>query len=383
MPWLVPHHAKPRHRPRAPAPRGRLMPAVPPESVLPPGATLKPRAPLVRPMQPAPVGVQVIRGDTVESWHRVHAVVVDGAGNVVHAVGDPDLVTYLRSAAKPFQTVPLLTTGAADAFGLTDRELAVACGSHHGEPRHVEVVQGMFAKAGLSPDLLLCGTHAPRSKAAKAALAGGKATPCHHNCSGKHAGMMMLQKHLGGDPARYLDVDSPAQRAIHASLVEVAGVPLGALGIGTDGCSAPNFALPLRAAALLFARLAMPQGVPDATAHALRRLARAMAAHPEMVGGEESLDTDLMNAGEDRLVSKAGAEGCEGVGDLASGMGLFLKVEDGAARAVAPATLEALRQLGWLEARAFEVLGDWWMPTLTNWSGRAVGRVKPVLDFGN
>jgi L-asparaginase II len=245
----------------------------------------------------------------------------------------------------------------------------------------VAVAQRMLDRAGIPASLLQCGTHAPRSKAAKAALAGARSTPLHHNCSGKHAGMMLLQKHLGGDPARYIDPTSPAQQAIRRAVSEVSGVPEADIRWGTDGCSAPNFALPLRSTATMFARLAMPQGVSSETHKALERLRDAMTRHPEMVGGEESFDTDLMGASEDRLVAKAGAEGLEGVGDLASGLGLVVKVEDGATRGVAPAAVEALRQLAWLEGRAFEVLGDWWMPTLTNWSGRTVGRLKPVLDL--
>lgn len=329
---------------------------------------------------PSPAArVEIIRGDVVESVHRVHAVVVDGMGNLVRSVGDPDLVTFMRSAAKPFQALPLVATGAADAFGLTEQELALCCGSHNGEPMHVEAATRMFEKAGLPPSLLVCGTHAPRSKRAKEALAGGRATPLHHNCSAKHVGMMVLAKHLGADPADYWKPDSPAQRAILDAVREVSGHD--AIKLGTDGCSVPTFALPIRSVALMFARLALPQGVSPATAKALERLRDAMARHPEMVGGTESLDTDLMGASEDRLVAKIGAEGSEGVGDRASGMGLYLKVEDGAGRAVGPATIEALRQLAWLEGRAFEVLGDWWMPTLTNWSGRVVGRVKPVLTL--
>jgi L-asparaginase II len=327
----------------------------------------------------APVGVEVTRGGTVESVHRVHVAVVDGAGNLVTHAGDPGFVTFLRSAAKPFQAVPLVASGAADAFGLTDAELALCCGSHGGEPMHVRTVEGIFAKAGISPDLLKCGTHPLWSKAAKDALAGGKPTPKNHNCSGKHAGMMVLQKHLGADPADYLDPQSPAQKLILQAVATCAGIPASEVRVGTDGCSVPNFAVPLAAGARMFARLAMPTGLPDAETTALARLSRAMAAHPEMVGGSERFDTALMGAGEDRLVSKAGAEGVQGVGDLATGMGLLLKVEDGTSRAVAPATVEALRQLAWLEGRAFEVLGDWWRPAITNWSGKLVGETRPVL----
>ena len=327
------------------------------------------------------MAVQVIRGQTVESAHRVHAVVVDGAGGVVHEAGDASFVTYLRSAAKPFQALALVTSGAADAFGLTDAELALACGSHSGEPRHVEVATRMLERGGLPASLLQCGTHAPRSKLAKEALGGGRTTPIHHNCSGKHAGMMLLQRHLGADPANYWKPDAPCQRLILEAVREVSGYA--DVQVGTDGCSVPNFAMPMRHAAMLFARLAMPQGLAPATAKALERVRDAMVRHPELVGGGESFDTDLMHASEDRLVAKAGAEGCEGVGDLRTGMGLFLKVEDGAARAVAPATVEALRQLAWLEGRAFEVLGEWWMPPLKNWAQRDVGRLKPVLRLAH
>lgn len=327
-----------------------------------------------------PIGVEFRRGDVVESVHRVHVAVVDGAGNLVASAGDPDFVTYMRSSAKPFQALPLVTSGAADRYGLTERELALACASHAGEPRHVEAARSILAKAGLDASLLRCGTHAPRNKAAKDALAGAKPTPLHHNCSGKHAGLLALQKHLGGEPAAYLDPQGPAQQAVRAAVSQATGVPLLEIPLATDGCSAPNFAVPLRASARAFANLAMPSSsLPKETQDALRRLALAMARHPEMVGGEGSFDTELMGAGEDRVVTKAGAEGVQGVADLATGMGLFLKVEDGHARAVGPATVEALRQLGWLEPRAFEVLGGWWMPRLTNHAGLPVGEARPTL----
>jgi L-asparaginase II len=323
---------------------------------------------------PIPARVEFSRGGSPESAHRAHVVVADGAGNVTHAAGDPDLLVFLRSAAKPFQSLALVTSGAADAFAFAPHELALACGSHVGEPRHVAAASAMLARAGLDERALLCGTHEPRS-------ADARETPLCHNCSGKHAGMLLLQLHLGGEAARYLEPDAPAQRAIAAAFVEVAGTSDVRWAI--DGCGAPTPAVPLRVAATMFARLAMPQGVSKETADALGRVQRAMAFHPEMVGGEGSFDTDLMGASEDRLVAKAGAEGVQGVGDLASGLGLALKVEDGAKRAVAPATVEALRQLAWLEGRAFEVLGDWWRPVVRNHAGRVVGEGKPVLDLGH
>jgi L-asparaginase II len=310
-----------------------------------------------------PARVLAYRGALVESSHAVHVVVADGRGNVVRAAGDADLPVFLRSAAKPFQAIALVASGAADRFGLTDAQLALACGSHFGEPAHVAAARDMLARAGLDERALRCGAHPPRSK-------GATETPVCHNCSGKHAGFLLLQTHLGGDSASYLDPASPAQVAVRRAFEEVAGVEA---TWAIDGCGAPTPAVPLRTFATMFARLAMPQD------KALARLAQAMARHPEMVGGTGSFDTDLMGASDDRLVSKTGAEGAQGVGDLASGMGLALKVEDGAQRAVAPATVEALRQLAWLEGRAFEVLGDWWRPPVRSWAGSVVGRIEPAL----
>lgn len=318
-------------------------------------------------------GVEVRRGDVVESAHRVHVAVTDARGDVVRSVGDASLVSFLRSSAKPLQAVPLVAGGAADRHGLTAAELAVVCASHAGEPRHVDAVRRVLARVGLDDASLRCGSHAPRSPDARA-------TPIHHNCSGNHAGLILLQHHLGGDVADYWRPDAAAQRAVVAAVAEIAGE---APRVGVDGCGIPAFALPLRAAARAFARLALPQGVSKETADALARIRDAMTSHPEMVGGAGSFDTALMNASEDRLVSKSGAEGYQCVGDLATGMGLALKVEDGdpIKRAVPAATIEILRQLGWLEPRAFEVLGDWWRPPVTNFRGDVVGEVRPVLEL--
>lgn len=318
-----------------------------------------------------PGRVLAYRGDAVESSHRVHVVVADGAGNVLRAAGDPEFPTFLRSGAKPFQALALVTSGVADRLGATDVDLALVCGSHLGEPRHERAARSMLERAGLDAGALRCGAHPPRSP-------GAEESPLFHNCSGKHAGMLLLQVGLGGAPESYLNPASPAQRAIRERVEEVAG---STLGWATDGCSAPTPSAPLRIVARMFARLAIPQGVSKDTADALRCLARAMGRYPEMVSGEGGFDTDLIGASEDRLVSKAGAEGFQGVSDLASGMGLALKVEDGAQRAVAPATIEALRQLGWLEGRAFEVLGDAWRPTVRNGRGLAVGRIEPRIDL--
>jgi len=322
--------------------------------------------------QPGVAGIEVLRGGVVESVHRVHVVVADGAGNVVSSVGDPSLVAFLRSSAKPFQAISLITSGAADRFDLTLSELALACGSHKGEPRHAEAAARMLARVGLGEAALQCGAHAQRSL-------GSRESPMYNNCSGKHAGMILVQAHLGGDPAKYLEADAPVQRLVREEFAEVGGMT--DVRWAVDGCGAPTPACELRVAARMFARLALPTGLSKPTTDALQRLAKAMAAHPEMVSGAGGFDTDLMGASEERLLAKGGAEGYQAVSDLDSGMGLVLKVEDGdvARRATASATLEALRQLSWLDARAFEVLGDWWRPPVRNLAGKTVGEVRPVL----
>lgn len=314
------------------------------------------------------IGVEVHRGGTVESAHHVHLAVCDGSGNLVKSFGNPEFVTFLRSSAKPFQAIPLVASGAADAFGLTPQELALACGSHLGEDMHTRAALAMLARVGLDENALRCGTHAPRSP-------GAQVTPICHNCSGKHAGFILLQKHLGGDAADYWKADSLAQLAVREAIEKLAGTTA---KVGTDGCGVPNYAFPLSVSAAMTARFAFaPEGSPMA------RLRRAMTAFPEMVGGSTAFDSDLMGASEDRLFAKGGAEGFQIVGDLHSGMGIALKIEDGdaAKRATASATVDALRQLGWLEGRAFEVLGDWWRPAIENASGRVVGEVKPVLEL--
>lgn len=314
------------------------------------------------------IGVEVHRGGTTESAHHVHLAVCDGSGNLVKSFGNPEFVTFLRSSAKPFQAIPLVTSGAADAFSLTPQELALACGSHTGQEMHTRTALAMLARVGLDANALKCGAHAPRS-------CGALATPICHNCSGKHAAFILLQKHLGGEAADYWKADSLAQVAVRETIEKLAGVPA---KVGTDGCGVPNYAFPLRVSATMTAKFAFaPEGSPMA------RLRRAMTSFPELVEGPGAFDSDLMGASEDRLVAKGGAEGFQLVGDLHSGMGLALKVEDGdaAKRATASATVDALRQLGWLEGRAFEVLGDWWRPAIENHAGRVVGEVKPVLEL--
>lgn len=320
--------------------------------------------------------VEVTRGGRVESEHRGAVAVVDAHGKLIAHAGDVDLVSYLRSSAKPFQLLPLVESGAADRFGFTDTELAVIAGSHSGEPRHVAAVQSILHKIGLSKDALQCGIHVPFNAAAAKALRaeGREPSILHNNCSGKHAGMLAQAIDRGLSTHDYLDPQHPVQVTIRRRLAELGDITFDQIGVGVDGCSAPCFAMPLRAAALAFARLA------EGREGGLRRVARAMLDHPEMVAGEGRIDTDVMRAVPDRLVSKAGAEGYHGLGLIqpdGSAWGIAIKIADGdGKRGGHPVIVEVLRQLAVLDDAALAQLHSYRTWPVTNHRGLEVGEVR-------
>ena len=320
--------------------------------------------------------VEVTRSGRVESEHRGAIAVVDADGKLIAQTGDIHLVSYLRSSAKPFQLLPLVESGGADRFKFTDAELAVMAGSHSGEPRHVAAVQSILSKIGLSEDALQCGVHAPFNVDAARALraAGREPTAVHNNCSGKHSGMLAQAVDRGLSTHDYTDPDHPVQTTIRQRLAELGGITFDEIGIGVDGCSVPCFALPLRAAALAFARLA--QGREDG----LSRVARVMMTYPEMVAGEGRLDTDLMRAVPGRVVSKGGAEGYHGMGVIqpdGTVLGIAIKIGDGDGRRGGhPVVIETLRQLGMLDAEVLVALHSYHTWPITNHRGLEVGEVR-------
>jgi L-asparaginase II len=277
--------------------------------------------------------VKVWRGDTVESLHHGVVVVMDDAGREVARHGDPSLVTYLRSSAKPAQVLPLLASGAAERFGFSDAEIAVMIGSHGGEPFHVEAVRAILERIGVGEEALQCGAHPPYHRPSAQALraAHEEPTAVHNNCSGKHAGMLALAVHLGAPTAGYLDEGHPVQRRILAAVAALAGLAPGDIRTAIDGCSAPNFALSMSAAATMYARLIAPGGLPADLQAAARRVVAAMRRHPEMVAGTDRLCTALMRSASGGLIAKIGAEGFYGLGFERDGRGLgvALKVADG------------------------------------------------------
>jgi L-asparaginase II len=336
-----------------------------------------------------PVIVEVTRGSITESRHCGAIVAVDSDGVVVAGLGDLDLFTSTRSTIKPFQAIPFVTTGAADHFGVSDRELALACASHEGESFHVERVAGMLARAGLDETALRCGAHPPYNAEAARRLE-EEGLPCnqlHNNCSGKHTGMLLTAVYRGLELDEYYKPEHPIQRDIKSVLMSLVGLDSD-IPMAIDGCSAPTYGIPLRALALAFARFANPEGsnLDPLVAAACARIARSMIAHPEMVGGTKRFDSDLLRASRGKLVCKIGAEAVYGVGVLPSeryprGLGVAVKIEDGSFRGIGPAVVETLAQLGVLSEAEVSELAVYHRPAIDNRRGLIVGDVRAVLDL--
>lgn len=323
------------------------------------------------------------RGAEIESTHFGNVAVVDIEGRLIASVGDPNRSTYMRSAAKPFQTMAFIETGAAEALDVTPAELAVIAASHNGEPRHTQAIRGLLARAGLTENVLQNGVHAPLHAPTRSALErGGEApSPVHHNCSGKHCGMVCACVHEGWDLRTYIRPDHPLQRRILVLVAEVSALPLAAIAIAIDGCGVPTFRLSLRAFAHAFARLAEPERLPKEHRQAAESVRTAMVAHPGMVAGEGRFDTRLMEATGARVLSKGGAEACQGVALFDRGWGIAVKIEDGGSRAVAVTVLEVLRQLGEIAEPELDTLGDLARSPVRNYRDEIVGEARPVFEL--
>ncbi len=333
-----------------------------------------------------PVLVEVLRGGRVESAHRGSVAVLDADGAVALALGDIDRPIFPRSANKAIQALPLIESGAADKFGLSEAEIALACSSHMGEAAHVETALSMLKKAGRDVETLECGGHWPSSATAVRQMAarGEKPSALHNNCSGKHGGFICAMCAEGIDPQGYVNPTHTAQSMVREAMESLTGAAHDEAHIGTDGCSIPTYAIPLRALALGFARYGSGVGMGEKRAAAARRIRKAMAAAPFMVSGTDRFDTKISEAFGERMFAKVGAEGvyCGSIPEL--GLGVAIKCDDGSmpaaevmmaaviARFVTDrsdkeeATLEPLRQ-----------------KTLTNWKGLTVGAVRPAGPLGD
>ncbi|HLE92576.1 MAG TPA: asparaginase [Anaerolineales bacterium] len=345
---------------------------------------------------------EVTRGNIVESVHYGSIAVVDANGKLISSYGDPKAVAFLRSSAKPFQVLPFVEHGGMENFGFTPHELALACASHEGSDLHVQTVEEIQKKVGIDEGNLQCGIHMPSDvDAFRSLIVNGKQpTPNRNNCSGKHSAMLAYAKMRGLPLENYLDLEHPIQQDILASFAEMCLLPVKEIGLGTDGCSAPNFAVPLYNAAFAFARLCDPHKLSEVRASACRKITSAMTTYPEMVSGYGEFDCELMKVGAGRVVCKRGAEGYQIIGLLpgalgpdSPGIGIALKVSDGDAsrmsldlahnNRVRPAvTLEVLRQLGALSSKQEQALAAFGPgKSIKNHRGIVTGESRPVFEI--
>lgn len=335
--------------------------------------------------------VEVRRGSITESRHRGHVIALDADERILAQLGSPEMVTYLRSSAKPFQAIPLVASGAADQFGFTEQEIAIACASHNGETIHTETVAGMLKKIGLDQSALKCGAHEPYSAEAARRLRerGEEPTALHNNCSGKHAGMLALALHLNAPIETYDQADNAVQQQIMSCISQFSGVTVEEIAIGIDGCGVPTFGMSVRAMALMYVRLvSTPARFDDATRAACRRIVSAMTKYPEMIGGRaERLDTIVMQAAQGGVVSKVGAEGvytaailpCD---EYKRGLGFAFKIEDGEDRRARPVVvIEAMRQLGVFAGDALEAVKPYASFPILNRRGDTVGEVRAAFQL--
>ncbi|MBK9214399.1 MAG: asparaginase [Chloracidobacterium sp.] len=328
----------------------------------------------------------VIRGDTVESVHTGHLCIVDGEGRTVYELGDPSTITYFRSACKAFQLIPCITSGAVDAFGFSEKEIALAAASHSGEPVHLAVAAHMMQKIGLDESFLRCGSHLPFSEdeTKRMQRAGQEPSQLHNNCSGKHAAMLAFAKHIGASIEDYELPGHRIQKRILRCIADFSEVPEEEIAIGIDGCAAPNFAVPVRSMAKSFINLISPAKFPAPTRAACSRIVAAMIAHPELIGGSERLDTKLMLAAPGRIISKVGADGVWLCGVLPcdrwpKGLGIALKVADGDdVRGRPVIAIELLRQLDILLRNDLTELSP---SPIKNRRGDTVGEVLGVINL--
>ncbi len=350
---------------------------------------------------------ELTRGDIVESIHYGSIAVANHLGELVAWHGNPNVTTYLRSSAKPFQVMPFVENGGPQAYHLTPRELALMCASHSGTDDHVQVARSIQAKTGVKEGDLLCGVHSLSHKPTVDAMAarGEALSSNRHNCSGKHTGMVAFARMLGLpyslEDQPYIDRNHPIQKRILATFAEMCGLTPDQVNIGIDGCSAPNFAVPLRSAALAFARLCQPDLLPEPRRQACLAITQAMTTNPDMIGGPDSFDTRLMQITQGKIVCKGGAEGYQALGLLPGTMGpnspalgIVFKVSDGDLKsrthlpgdqrgAVRPAvTLEILRQLGAITGAELEALAEYG-PTfpLYNFRKLQVGGGRPCFKL--
>jgi L-asparaginase II len=324
--------------------------------------------------------IQIVRNGYVDCVHRGRIAVVDRHGKVIYSAGDIQAMGYLRSIAKPFQAITVIETGAAAHFQLTREELAIASGSHNGTTYHTDIVQRVLAKIGLGADALHCGVLAPLSRRAyeDLLLSGHRPTVLNHNCSGKHTMMLASCVAKGWDIPSYTRIEHPVQQHIYRRVAECADLSPDAVDISPDGCSVPTFGLPLYNVAVMFMQLGV--ATLDAPNSSLGQIGRVMQEYPLTYSGEKRLDSDMTLITQGRLIAKDGAEAIIGVAVPQHGVGIALKVSDGAQRAIVPALLHVMRKLGYISADEYAQLEVKHPPIVTIHTGEQAAIIQTMLE---
>lgn len=341
-------------------------------------------------------GISMQHEQTLESIHYGAIAVADARGKLLAWFADPYALTYMRSSAKPFQAIPFLESGGMAAYQLTQKEIALICSSHSGTDEHVEIARSIQSKANFSEADLLCGTHYPMHVPTTDRLKKNnlKPTPNQHNCSGKHSGMLAFARMRNLPIDDYVDPQHPIQQEILHTFAEFCKLPVQDVKVGADGCTAPNFAIPLFNAALAFARLCDPENgevQPAARVKACQTIVQSMTTNPEMVGGPDRFDTDLMAHFKGRILSKGGAEGYQAIGLMpgvfapgSPAVGIAIKISDGDLnmRACPAVSLEILRQLGIVEPSDLKALAEYGPELdIKNWRKLIVGKTRAAFQL--
>lgn len=326
---------------------------------------------------------KVCRGNTVESVHCGSVAVVNSKGKLIYSFGNPYFVTYLRSSAKPFQVIPLITSGGAKEFGLSQKEIAIISGSHNGQKIHTDTVKSILKKIGLAEKNLQCGVHIAHYYTANNIIppSGKKFTQVNHNCSGKHAGMLGLCVYFGWDIRNYRDPTHPVQKMILKAISEICHYPEKKIGIGIDGCGVPVHAMPLYHMALGFSNLVNYNSEEPKTTRAYELIVDSMKKYPEMVSGEGRLDLSLATASKNNLLAKGGGEALSCSGILSKEWGMAVKIADGGQRAIGPAVIETLKQMGLLSRKQIGRMNKFSHPVIKNFRGDEVGFVKAEFEL--
>jgi L-asparaginase II len=327
------------------------------------------------------VVAKVYRGPIVDLTHVGHIAVVNHKGEILHEYGDAKRVTYIRSSAKPIQALAALESGAVDAYGISEEELALFCASHNGEEIHTNRVKNILAKAGLGVEHLQCGTHASinPSVAKELEKKGLSLDNSNSNCSGKHSGMLIGTNFLKEELDGYLSLSHPVQQRILQTLAEICEYDKKDIVIGTDGCGVPVHALPLYKFAHGIAKLSLPEVFDEERAQNVQRIIKAMVTYPYMVAGRERLCTDLMSTCKGKLFAKLGADGYYAVGIIGKGIGLAFKCEDGKIPIVEALAVHTLYKLGYINKQEFDALEKYHKIEVKNHRGELVGRTD--FDF--